>query len=230
MTPLGSNNRLYPIINNLFIVVPFLLWIARDRFVNAGNDGIVEKTFTTVWAMPFVGLVLFVFVQSVGFHTNFAFQDGIYGEARDATVSVPAKAAGVYTNQDNAAWLEELAQYMQDADLTGREVILYGDIPGLGYLLDMPSALSTFWADLDSYRMAEYQRDMESIISDPVVITASPIAAYLAEDADGMNWFGVDKEKLDADEKLQILAAYMKEHSYKEVFGNGRYVVYVTDD
>lgn len=230
VTPLGSNNRLYPIINNLFIVVPFLLWIARDRFVNAGNDGIVEKTFTTVWAMPFVGLVLFVFVQSVGFHTNFAFQDGIYGEARDATVSVPAKAAGVYTNQDNAAWLEELARYMQDADLTGREVILYGDIPGLGYLLDMPSALSTFWADLDSYRMAEYQRDMESIISDPVVITASPIAAYLAEDADGMNWFGVDKEKLDADEKLQILATYMKEHSYKEVFGNGRYVVYVTDD
>ena len=97
-------------------------------------------------------------------------------------------------------------------------------------MLDMPSALSTFWADLDSYRMAEYQRDMESIISDPVVITASPIAAYLAEDADGMNWFGVDKEKLDADEKLQILAIYMKEHSYKEVFGNGRYVVYVTDD
>lgn len=230
VTPLGSNNMLYPIINNLFIVVPFLLWIARDCFVNAGNDGIVGKTFTMVWAMPFVGLVLFVFVQSVGFHMNFAFQDGIYGEARDATVSVPAKAAGVYTNQDNAAWLEELAQYMQDADLTGREVILYGDIPGLGYLLDMPSALSTFWADLDSYLMAEYQRDMESIISDPVVITASPIAAYLAEDADGMNWFGVDKEKLDADEKLQILAAYMKEHSYKEVFGNGRYVVYVTED
>lgn len=230
VTPLGSNNMLYPIINNLFIVVPFLLWIACDCFVNAGNDGIVGQTFTMVWAMPFVGLVLFVFVQSVGFHMNFAFQDGIYGEARDATVSVPAKAAGVYTNQDNAAWLEELAQYMQDADLTGREVILYGDIPGLGYLLDMPSALSTFWADLDSYLMAEYQRDMESIISDPVVITASPIAAYLAEDADGMNWFGVDKEKLDADEKLQILAAYMKEHSYKEVFGNGRYVVYVTED
>ena len=44
-----------------------------------------------------------------------------------------------------------------------------------------------------------------------------------------MNWFGVDQEKLDADEKLQIIAEYMREYSYQEVFGNGRYVVYVTE-
>ena len=227
VTPLGSNNRLYPIINNLFIVLPFMLWIAYERFLYGRND---KREFASAWGMPFVVLVLFVLVQSVGFHMNFAFQDGIYGEARDATVNAPVKAAGVYTNQDNAAWLEELAHYTQDANLTGREVLLYGDIPGLGYLLDMPSALSTFWTDLDSYRMVEFERDMEQIELPPVVITASPIAAYLAEDADGMNWFGVDKEAFDADEKLQILAVYMKEHSYREVFGNGRYVVYVTEE
>lgn len=227
VTPLGSNNRLYPIINNLFLVVPFLLWIVCDRFAEAKSGG---KLFPMVWGMPFVMLVAFVLVQSVGFHMRFAFQDGIYGEARHATVDVPTKAAGVYTNEDNAAWLEELARYVEDANLTGHAALLYGDIPGLGYLLDMPSALSTFWADLDSYRMVEYQRDMERLTVPPVVITSSPIAAYLAEDADGMNWFGVDVKKLDDDEKLQILADYMKEHSYKEVFGNGRYVVYVTEE
>lgn len=227
VTPLGGNNALYPIINNLFIVAPFMLWIAYERLLYGRSN---NKVFTLTWGMPFVVLVLFVFVQSVGFRMNFAFQDGIYGEARDATVNVPVKAAGVCTNQDNAAWLEELAEYIQGADLTGREVILYGDIPGIGYLLDMPSALSTFWADLDSYRMAEFERDMERIGSPPVVITSSPIAAYLAEDADGMNWFGVDQEAMDEDEKLQILAAYMKEYSYREVFGNGRYVVYVTEE
>lgn len=227
VTPLGSNNKLYPIINNLFLVLPFLLWTAYARLANAGKDG---KAFAVVWGMPFVTLILFVLVQSVGFHIQFAFQDGIYGEARNVTVSAPAKAAGVYTNEDNAAWLEELARYAVDEKLAGREVLLYGDVPGLGYLLDMPSALSTFWADLDSYRMAEYERDMKRLTSPPVVITSSPTAAYLAEDADGMNWFGVDRQKLDADEKLQILAVYMKEHSYKEVFGNGRYVVYVTEE
>ena len=160
---------------------------------------------------------------------TFAFQDGIHGESRDVTLTVPSKAAGIYTNRDNAAWLEELAEYAESANLTGREVILYGEIPGLGYLLDMPSALSTFWPDLDSYVMAEYERDMAQLTTPPVIIVASPIAAYLSEDADGMNWFGTDRDKLEADEKLQILNGYMTEHSYYEVFGNGRYVVYVTE-
>ena len=115
---------------------------------------------------------------------------------------------------------------MQDAGLTGREVILDGEIPGLGYLLDMPPALSNFWPDLDSYRMVEYERDLAQLIEPPVIIVASPVAAYLGEDADGMNWFGVEQEKMDADGKLQILKGYMEENGYQERFGNGRYVVY----
>ena len=126
------------------------------------------------------------------------------GEKRDTMATVPHKAAGVYTTKDNADWLAELAEYVQDAGLTGREVILYGEIPGLGYLLDMPPALSTFWPDLDSYRMVEYERDLAQLIEPPVIIVASPVAAYLGEDADGMNWFGVEQEKMDADGKLQI--------------------------
>lgn len=226
VTPLGGNNGLYPIINNLFIVVPFLLWIAYGRLAYGRNNG---KMVSFLWGAPFVMLVILAAVQSTGFHMNFAFRDGIYGEPRDVAVQMPAKAAGIYTNQDNAAWLEELAEYTQDAGLTGQAALLYGDIPGLGYLLDMPSAVSTFWADLDSYRMVEFERDMGQITTPPVIIVASPIAAYLGEDADGMNWFGVDQGALDADEKLQIIAEYMQGHSYREVFGNGGYVVYVTE-
>lgn len=121
-----------------------------------------------------------------------------------------------------------IGEYVQQAQLTGRKVILYGEVPGLGYLLDMPPALSTFWTDLDSYRMVEYERDMERLESPPVVIVSSSIAAYLNEDADGMSWFGIEKDKLDQDEKLQILSVYMKAHSYQEAFSNARYVVYVT--
>lgn len=216
VTPLGGNNQLYPIINNLFLALPFVLWIGYGRL-------------KLVTGLPFSLLVVFILVQSVGFHLTFSFQDGRNGEARDTLLTMPDKASGIYTNQDNAAWLTELAEYAQQAQLTGREVILYGEIPGLGYLLDMPSALSTFWPDLDSYRMVEYERDMEQLASPPVVIVSSSIAAYLNEDADGMNWFGVEKEKLDQDEKLRILGEYMKDHSYQEAFGNARYVVYVTE-
>lgn len=216
VTPLGGNNRLYPIINNLFLALPFVLWVGYGRL-------------KLVTGLPFALLVMFILMQSVGFHLTFSFQDGRNGEARDTLLTMPDKAAGIYTSQDNAAWLTELAEYVQQAQLTGREVILYGEVPGLGYLLDMPSALSTFWPDLDSYRMVEYERDMGQLATPPVVIVSSAIAAYLNEDADGMDWFGVEKEKLDQDEKLRILGEYMKDHAYQETFGNARYVVYVTE-
>lgn len=225
LTPLGSNNALYPIINNLFLAVPFLLWVVYDRF---------RKTGGFVWKTPLLLLLAFVLVQSIGFHGQFVFQDGIWGEKRDTLIAAPAKAAGIYTNQDNGKLLEELAVYVEGAGLSGREAILYGDIPGLGYLLDMPSALSTFWPDLDSYRMAEFERDMtvveqcmEADGEAPVFILAAQAAAYLSEDADAMNWFGVDQEKMYADEKLRQIGAFMQEYGYVEKFGNARYVVYV---
>ena len=237
VTPLGSNNYLYPIINNLFIAVPFLLWAAYDRYTSyraknvQSEKAVVSGTgnFAFVWGAPLILLIALLLIQSTGFHMAFSFRDGINGEERDTKLTIPVKATGIYTNQDNAAWLEELAEYAESANLAGREIILYGHIPGLGYLLNMPPALSTFWPDLDSYLMAEYERDMEQLTEPPVIIIASPVAAYLNEDADGMNWFGTDREELDADEKLQILADYMSEHSYRETFANGRYVVYVTE-
>lgn len=232
VTPLGSNNALYPIINNLFVAAPFVLWagcfwMAKRRPQPAVPGHTRAGRLRRIVGLPVLFLTGLVFVQSVGFHMHFSFQDGIEGEKRDTLVSAPEKAQGIYTSQDNAAWLSELAEYVENAGLTGQPVLLYGEIPGLGYLLDMPPALSTFWPDLDSYLMAEYERDLAQMEAPPVIIAASPVAAYLAEDADGMNWFGVDKKKLDDDEKLQILADYMRQQEYRETFGNGRYVVYL---
>lgn len=227
VTPLGSNNYLFPIINNLFLAVPFVLGTGWRQMTGRKTK---EPGETAVWSIPLVILVVFLLVQSVGFHSCFSFRDGIEGEKRDTVVETPAKAAGVYTRQDNAAWLAELAEYIEQAELTGERVLLYGDIPGLGYLLDMPSALSTFWPDLASYRMVEFERDMAQMEEAPVIIVASPVAAYLNEDAEGMNWFGVEQETLDGDEKLKLLGLYLEEHSYQETFGNGQYVVYVTEE
>lgn len=231
VTPLGSNNALYPIINNLFLVIPFTLWVVWGWLQMGSN----QQGRGFVWKAPLVILVIFVLVQSIGFHQNFVFQDGVYGEKRTVCITAPAKAANVYTGQDNGEMLQELAEYVQTNGLVGRKIISYGELPGLGYLLDMPPALSTFWPDLDSYRMVEYERDMAQLESEmrqegsddaPVIILASYAAAYLSEDADAMNWFGTDREALDADEKLQMLDAFMREHGYQEQFCNARYAVY----
>ena len=227
LTPLGSNNDLYPIINNLFLAAPFLLWV---MYGGRPRNGVV---YDFVWRTPAVLLVLFVTVQSIGSHACFAFQDGIYGEAREMRVKMPEKAAGVYTNLENGALLEELSDFTKEEGLTGRQAITYGELPGLHYLLDMPPALSTGWPDLESYRMAEYTRDLAVVEAEnkagkelPVIIVSSGVAAYWSDDGEAINWFGVDVEKMAMDEKQRILGAFVRDHGYTEAFGNARYVVY----
>lgn len=235
LTPLGSNNHLYPIINNLFLAVPFLLWTAYDEAsARAGRSSerrVLNGSF--LWRYPLVGLVTFVLVQSIGFHAGFAFNDGVFGEPRDVRAALPEKAAGVWTNRERNALLEELVRFVREEGLTGRNVICYGKLPGLSYLLDMPPALSTGWPDLASYRMVEYRRDLAAVEAAyeaggelPVVIVSTPIAAYLSDDGEAIVWFGVDMEACAADEKLQMLGAFLTEHGYAEHFGNAGYVVY----
>lgn len=226
LTPLGSNNQLYPIINNLFLAAPFLLWTAADA---------VSDRF--LWRAPVALLTVFVLWQSIGLHREFAFQDGIWGEPRSMKVEIPEKAAGVYTNLENGALLEELALYAQEEGLRGRETIAYGELAGLHYLLDMSPALSTTWPDLPSYRMAEYRRDLSAVEDGiqageepPVIIVSADVAAYLSDDGEAINWFNVDIEAMAADEKLRMLSEMMREHGYAERFGNARYVVYLAQE
>lgn len=251
VTPLGSNNKLQPVINNLFLIAPFTLWvlyrlwtgkesddsrtdvIKNDDLGGQENDTGMCRDRKMLWAVPCAMLLVFVFVQSVGFHREFVFQDGIWGEPRNTKVTIPQKAAGIYTNMENGVFLKELALFIQEERLSGREAITYGELPGLHYLLDMPSALSTAWPDLDSYRMAEYKRDLVALEDriaaggeSPVIIVSTPVAAYLSDDGEAIVWFGVDMEVMAADEKLRLLAELMQKYGYTEVFGNARYVVY----
>lgn len=226
LTPLGSNNMLYPIINNLFLAAPFLLWTAADA---------VSDRF--LWRAPVTLLTVFVLWQSIGLHREFAFQDGIWGEPRSMKVEIPEKTAGVYTNLENGALIEELALYVQGEGLSGREMIVYKELAGLHYLLDIPPALSTAWPDLDSYRMIEYRRDLSAVEDGiqageepPVIILSAAVAAYLSDDGEAINWFDVDMDAMAADEKLQMLSEMMREHGYAECFGNARYVVYLAQE
>lgn len=232
VTPLGSNNSLYPIINNMFLAVPFALWITYDRICAQRQEAARNKS--VVWRVPFTMFVLFIVVQSIGFHVNFVFRDGVWWKSRDTKTEVPDKTAGIYTNRDNATLLEELALFMQEEGLEGRKMITYGTLPGLYYLLDMPPALSNAWPDLKSYYMTEYRRDLTALEekiaageAPPIIVVTPPVAAYLNDDGEAMEWFGVDMEAMAADEKLQILVKWIGAYGYVEQYEDARYVVYV---
>lgn len=226
LTSIGSNNGLYPSMNNLFLAAPFTAWVCYRWFVRTKG-----KNVHIPWKIMLSVFGLMVFVQSIGFHMQFVFLDGVWGEKRDTLATGIPKAEGIYTNQKNAELLANLVEYAIENEFAGREVILYGEIPGLSYFLDMPTAISTSWPDLDSYRMMQFEEDMEKVEQNieenrPVVIVSSAIAAYKGEDAEAYEWFGVDEEAYDADEKIALLIQFLEENDYKETFCNMRYAVY----
>ncbi|MCH5256706.1 MAG: hypothetical protein J1D87_05405 [Lachnospiraceae bacterium] len=226
ITPLGSNNWLYPIINNLFIAAPFTLWIcAGFLFKTTG------KSIHFPWKSMLMALFIMLFIQSIGFHIGFIYNDGVWGEKRDTLATEIPKSEGIYTTRENAELLTDLVKYTKAHHFAGRKVILYEELPGLSYLLDMPPAISTSWPDLDSYRLERFIQDMEAVENNidsdrPIIIVASAIAAYRTEDAKAYEWFGVDEEAYASDEKLTILLQFLEDYDYEETFCNMKYAIY----
>lgn len=226
VTPLGSNNALYPIINNLFIAAPFTLWTVYTYFAHTGGK-LSHIPFQTM----LTALIVVLFIQSVGFHMNFVFNDGVWGEKRDTLITDVPKCGGIYTTRENAELLTDLVNYASENELSGRGAIFYGEVPGLSYFLDMPAAVSTSWPDLDSYSLGKFEEDMRAVEAGidkdrPVVIVSSGVAAYIDEDAQAYKWFGVDAQEYDGDEKLAILVRFLGDYGYEETFCNMKYAIY----
>ncbi|MCH5249256.1 MAG: hypothetical protein J1E98_04970 [Lachnospiraceae bacterium] len=226
VTPLGSNNRLYPIINNLFIAAPFTLWICVGFFRKTAG-----KSIHFPWKSMLAALFVMLLIQSICFHMNFVFNDGVRGEKRDTLANEIPKSEGIYTTRDNAVALTDLVKHTKANDFAGRKVILYKELPGLSYLLDMPPAISTSWPDLDSYRLEQFEQDMEAVEGNmdsdrPIIIVSSAIAAYRTGDPEAYEWFGVNEEAFASDEKLEILLQFIEDYGYEETFCNMKYAIY----
>ena len=103
-------------------------------------------------------------------------------------------------------------------------MILYGDIPALAYLLDMEPAVSSTWADLDSYGLDMFQEQLDRLSAQcgradgagafPVIIFGRSETERLTA-ADGFAY-----------EKLMAVREFMETNHYAESFKNGGYLVY----
>ena len=198
--PLGSNNRSYPVINNLFLIAPVTLYFLWK---------FLPKSFPvrTVAA----GCLIALAVQSIGFGSTFVFRDGSFAEKRDTKVENNGILKGMYTTKSNAQALTEITDFWKKAELEGESVILYGDIPGLSYILEAPSAITSTWANLESYNMTFWNRDFAKVEMQirekrPVVVTGN---AYVP-----------------IDEKADLLQAFMETYEYKEIFKNEKVTIY----
>lgn len=236
ITPLGSNNYIWPALNNLFFVAPVVFWMVY-RFARWGRaylDATGKVPLFPVKAMLSAILLAF-FVQAVGIGCCYVFLDGETGEKREYKVAENRVLQGMYTNEMNAETLEEITFFMTEnqGEYGDKKLILYGNIPALSYYLDKPPAISTTWADLDTSSLEQLKKELEELSraakqgeESPLVILTPALAAYLSGDKKAVEWWGSDKEALAQDEKLRAIQEFMIENSYEQAFANEAFVVY----
>ncbi len=231
ITPLGSNNYVWPALNNLFFVAPITFWTIY-RFARWGRpylDVTGKVPVFSVKAMTTAMVIAFL-IQAVGIGCNYVFLDGEDGQKRDTTVEGSRILRGMKTNAGNAGTLEELNTFMleNNTEYRNKKVILYGNIPGLSYYLHKAPAVYTSWADLDtnSYeRLAEDLNTLNQTMTEenrPLVIFSEEIMAQVLDlqgngtEGDGSVW----------EQKLKVILDFMTANGYRMVFGNEKYVIF----
>lgn len=243
ITPLGSNNYIWPALNNLFFVAPVVFWMVY-RFARWGRtylDTTRKVPLFSAKAM-LLAMVIAFWIQAVGVGCFYVFLDGEGGEVRNTLVEDNPVLKGMYTTGLNAENLEEISAFFTEhqTEYEGKKLILYGNIPGLSYYLDRPSAVYTTWPDLDSNSLTKLEEDLECITFDigpggkfqgsspdkPLVIIVPQIAAYLSGDEEAMVYWGTDAESYSRDRKLTAIIEFMEENHYKQAFANEAFVVY----
>lgn len=239
VTPLGSNNKLFPALNNLFLVGPYVFWTIWRfcRYVKAYSrkigrlECVLHPFPAKAMAVMLVGLLL---VQGIGFSAGFAFADAAGIVEPDTQVENNQVLKGIYMNSERAGWMEEISAYVNEHDLAGKEVLLYGNIPSLSYYLGMPSAFNS-WSDLRSFSIEAMKANMEILAEEvvsgeeaPVIILEKKYGARFLENEGTVDKSVISEESAAADEKFEMILLFIEKFQYSVTFANEKFVMLET--
>lgn len=257
LTSIGSNNGLFPSINNLFLAIPYMLTTICKLCLGAPDlrFPVVWRRFTEeknraefgaatfginivpIKAVCVMFLVVFLF-QSIGFGTGFVFVEAAGAKNIDTKVENNAILKGIRMSSERAEWMSEISAYVTDKGLTGREVILYGQIPALSFYLELPSAFNP-WSDLRSYSkaaleaaLAEVETEMAAGGMAPVVILDKKLIVYAEGGEAALIEAGYAQSEVDkvlSDTKLYLIWEYIERNGYVETFSNNKFVLFETE-
>ncbi len=204
ITPLGSNNYTYQNMNNLFFLAPYTLWVCFHIWQRTKGD---SRHFP--W-QAFMALILFMtLVQGIGFGCNYVFRDGIYGEERNSTVENSPVLKGMYTTEENAESLTELIDFCGKNEVGVKPVLLWGDAPGLSYILDVPSAIFTTWPEIPSNTYGALDKALLELEWNPDIILHNEPGKGIVEG-----------------EKTDLILDYIAKNHYICIFENSSYKIY----
>lgn len=218
VTPLGSNNALSPVYNNLFLVAPLVLWMIWKRLFEGKNflkdNGLIQwaaiRTLTVL-------IVLMFLAQSVGFGIFYIFGDAGFPYTNSINIKGNKVMIGMHTNAERAQNIEDITEFASKNNLYGQQCIIFGELPGLSYILDMPCAISHTWPDLSSYSIDECKKDFEKLEGEP-----SPVIFV------NNGYYPDIWTNRQNDDKVKILVSYMTDHNYKLVYSMNGIEIYTS--
>ncbi|SDA65762.1 hypothetical protein SAMN02910368_01842 [Lachnospiraceae bacterium G11] len=238
ITPLGSNNALFPVYNNLFLICPIILMAIWKEGVKFKNSNMAFPGMVMV-----SGMILLLFIQTVCFGSTFAFRGHKYTSERNDFVENNDILYGCTTNNERVEAIEELTSYWNENKTD--KVLLLGNIPGVSYFLNVPTAIPTSWPDLGSYSYETYKTDMKELegrIDEkgeelPTIILSFGANAVITNDKDAQEWFNENKEDgegyLDvmlSDPKYSDMGEFIKKYGYEMQLRNEKFVVYTASN
>ena len=221
ITPLGSNNALYPSMNNLFLVAPVILAMIWEELFSGRNffemvD--LEARNSMVSTRITCALLTFsVLVSCLLFGFSFIFRDSGFPFKNHTPVENNRILAGMHTSEERAKDISDLTLYIKENNLSDKKAIFYGDLPGLEYILEMPCAISHTWPDLGSFTAKELQTDIDALEEPPVVF----VKTTYCEDA-------IDVPEY-APQKVRILSEYLNKNAYSLKTQIGDICIYYID-
>lgn len=205
IAPMGTNNHMYAIMNNMFITAPVTFAIIYRVY-----ELMKEKKYGFYIYSFCIYIVAVVLFQSVIFHMNFSYVDGTDGSSLDTVISSVGRLRGSKTTPEKADNLESLYEYIQTNDMLGQKVLLFGqESVGLAYIMDLEPAIDTLWPDLDSYTVGKFENAISDIEDGAMIIMSEKLTT-------GAN----------VDTKKQMLIDYIEENGYVKVFENSMYTLY----
>jgi hypothetical protein len=124
--------------------------------------------------------------------------------------------------------LEALGIYAEQAELSGRDVLLFGDVPALSAYLKMPFVMSP-WPDLPSYSNNTFEIELEEVIENmennrPVLIFGMEFYKFLTNQMKNIEENAVYEAKYGF--KTSLLRDMIKENKYTVTFSNKDYVIF----
>ncbi|MBR1470462.1 MAG: hypothetical protein IJ600_02320 [Lachnospiraceae bacterium] len=204
IAPLGSNNHLYAVLNQMFFTAPLGLALFGKMLRR-------QKKKAWFWPLACMGLCFITLftVQAVLFSGTYVFKDGEDGSRRDAVVSENVPLRGMRTSAAHKEAIEGLtAAAPSDASM-----ITYGNLPGLHYALHLAPALSNLWPDLDSYSYGDMEEELQEAGksgSEPVIVMAADMPDYCG----------------DMQKKYSLLQDFIYNNGYEIKYQNEEFILY----